>query len=282
MRILRARLLAAAQEEADAGGVRRAAQPGPHRRPLRAGPHLQLPGEPDLRPPGRLQGVQPRPGARRRPRRRHPGAASTRTPRPSWPPPRPVTPDARAAARRAAARRRRHAAAGRRRRALAALRRRGARRARRSASSGGELWRHDVAGRGLRRPYGDVDRRAAREPLQHITGRAFFRHLELRSGPGVFVPRPETEVVAGAAIDAARAMDVAERAGRRRPVHRVRRDRAGPGQGGARARGCTPSRPTRTRYAWAARNVAGSGVDLRLGRHGRRLPATWTAPSTSS
>ena len=47
------------------GGVRRATQPGPHRRPLRAGAHLQLPGEPDRRPPGQLQGPQPRPGARR-------------------------------------------------------------------------------------------------------------------------------------------------------------------------------------------------------------------------
>ncbi|WP_101255643.1 peptide chain release factor N(5)-glutamine methyltransferase [Streptomyces barkulensis] len=55
-----------------------------------------------------------------------------------------------------------------------------------------------------------VARREAREPLQHITGRAFFRYLELRVGPGVFVPRPETESVVGWAIDAVRAMDVAE------------------------------------------------------------------------
>ncbi|MFE3196506.1 peptide chain release factor N(5)-glutamine methyltransferase [Embleya sp. NPDC059237] len=55
-----------------------------------------------------------------------------------------------------------------------------------------------------------VARREAREPLQHITGRAFFRYLELEVGPGVFVPRPETEVVVGWAIDALRAMDVAE------------------------------------------------------------------------
>lgn len=50
-----------------------------------------------------------------------------------------------------------------------------------------------------------VERRAAREPLQHLTGRAPFRHLELRVGPGVFVPRPETEIVAQLAIDALRA-----------------------------------------------------------------------------
>ncbi|WP_426515905.1 peptide chain release factor N(5)-glutamine methyltransferase [Diaminobutyricibacter sp. McL0618] len=51
-----------------------------------------------------------------------------------------------------------------------------------------------------------ADRRAAREPLQHITGRAPFRSLELAVGPGVFVPRPETEQVAQFAIDALRAV----------------------------------------------------------------------------
>ncbi|CAN5412603.1 peptide chain release factor N(5)-glutamine methyltransferase [soil metagenome] len=47
-----------------------------------------------------------------------------------------------------------------------------------------------------------VERRAAREPVQHITGRAPFRSLELAVGPGVFVPRPETESAAQIAIDA--------------------------------------------------------------------------------
>ncbi len=55
-----------------------------------------------------------------------------------------------------------------------------------------------------------VARRAAREPLQHLTGLAPFRHLELRVGPGVFVPRPETEMVAQLAIDALRAAPDAE------------------------------------------------------------------------
>ncbi|WP_031074303.1 peptide chain release factor N(5)-glutamine methyltransferase [Streptomyces sp. NRRL WC-3742] len=55
-----------------------------------------------------------------------------------------------------------------------------------------------------------VSRREAREPLQHITGRAFFRYLELQVGPGVFVPRPETETVVEWAIEAVREMDVAE------------------------------------------------------------------------
>lgn len=39
-------------------------------------------------------------------------------------------------------------------------------------------------------------RRAAREPLQHILGRAYFGPLTLAVGPGVFVPRPETELLA--------------------------------------------------------------------------------------
>jgi release factor glutamine methyltransferase len=38
-----------------------------------------------------------------------------------------------------------------------------------------------------------VAQRVDRVPLQHLTGRAPFRHLELAVGPGVFVPRPETE-----------------------------------------------------------------------------------------
>jgi release factor glutamine methyltransferase len=49
-----------------------------------------------------------------------------------------------------------------------------------------------------------VSERVARVPLQHLTGRAGFRRLDLWVGPGVFVPRPETEFVAGLAIDAAR------------------------------------------------------------------------------
>ena len=45
-----------------------------------------------------------------------------------------------------------------------------------------------------------VSRRANRVPLQHLTGIAYFRHLELAVGPGVFVPRPETELLVEAAI----------------------------------------------------------------------------------
>lgn len=47
-----------------------------------------------------------------------------------------------------------------------------------------------------------VARRSSREPLQHITGVAPFRRLSLAVGPGVFVPRPETELTAQHAIDA--------------------------------------------------------------------------------
>ncbi|ETY71009.1 branched-chain amino acid ABC transporter substrate-binding protein [Bifidobacterium moukalabense DSM 27321] len=46
-----------------------------------------------------------------------------------------------------------------------------------------------------------VDRRARREPLQHITGHAPFRYLDLKVGPGVFIPRPETELIVQEGID---------------------------------------------------------------------------------
>ena len=49
-------------------------------------------------------------------------------------------------------------------------------------------------------------RRLLREPLQHITGVAYFRNLELAVGRGVFTPRPETEFVAQLAIDALNAV----------------------------------------------------------------------------
>lgn len=45
-----------------------------------------------------------------------------------------------------------------------------------------------------------VARREGREPLQHITGVAPFRHVELRVGPGVFTPRPETELLVEVAL----------------------------------------------------------------------------------
>jgi release factor glutamine methyltransferase len=45
-----------------------------------------------------------------------------------------------------------------------------------------------------------VARRAAREPLQHVVGSAPFRYLELEVGPGVLIPRPETELLVDAAL----------------------------------------------------------------------------------
>jgi release factor glutamine methyltransferase len=46
-----------------------------------------------------------------------------------------------------------------------------------------------------------VRERARRVPLQHLLGTAAFRHLELAVGDGVFVPRPETELLAGWGIE---------------------------------------------------------------------------------
>ncbi|MFC7432689.1 MULTISPECIES: peptide chain release factor N(5)-glutamine methyltransferase [unclassified Agrococcus] len=54
-----------------------------------------------------------------------------------------------------------------------------------------------------------VARRAEREPLQHLTGEAHFRHATLAVGPGVFVPRPETEVLVDHALAALDALGVA-------------------------------------------------------------------------
>jgi release factor glutamine methyltransferase len=48
---------------------------------------------------------------------------------------------------------------------------------------------------------GLLDQRVSRVPLQHLTGTAAFRHVELAVGPGVFVPRPETEQIAGWVLD---------------------------------------------------------------------------------
>jgi release factor glutamine methyltransferase len=72
-----------------------------------------------------------------------------------------------------------------------------------------ELWRHQD------QPVPDrydelVQTRASRVPLQHITGRAYFRHLVLAVGPGVFVPRPETEIVVEHALHEMRALQLAD------------------------------------------------------------------------
>ncbi len=46
-------------------------------------------------------------------------------------------------------------------------------------------------------------RRCAGEPLQHVTGEQGFRRLRIGVRPGVFVPRPETEVLVQVVLDAA-------------------------------------------------------------------------------
>jgi release factor glutamine methyltransferase len=52
-----------------------------------------------------------------------------------------------------------------------------------------------------------VARRVAGEPVQHITGVAWFRTTHLTVGPGVFVPRPETETMAGWCLEQVSAGD---------------------------------------------------------------------------
>lgn len=63
----------------------------------------------------------------------------------------------------------------------------------------------DVPPDRLHRLHRLVAERAARVPLQHLTGETGFRRLTLRCRPGVFIPRLETEVLAGLAIERARA-----------------------------------------------------------------------------
>ncbi|QYJ05624.1 peptide chain release factor N(5)-glutamine methyltransferase [Nocardioides panacisoli] len=122
----------------------------------------------------------------------------------------------------------------------------------------------DVAGADAATYDALVARRAEREPLQHLTGVAAFRHVELAVGPGVFVPRPETELLAGWAIEAATApgltgppvvVDLCTGSGAiaraiadevpEARVHAVELDEAA--------------------HGWASRNLAGTGVDLRRG-----------------
>ncbi len=110
-----------------------------------------------------------------------------------------------------------------------------------------------------------VARRAAREPLQHLLGTAAFRYVELAVGPGVFTPRPETELLAGWGIDRAREIVGIGRA----PV--VVDLCTG---SGAIALSVVTEVPQAQVHAvelgeeawsWAERNLSGSGVDLRHG-----------------
>ena len=45
-----------------------------------------------------------------------------------------------------------------------------------------------------------LDRRCTHEPLQYLTGTAYFRYLEVEVGPGVLVPRPESELLVEAVL----------------------------------------------------------------------------------
>ena len=56
-----------------------------------------------------------------------------------------------------------------------------------------------------------LTRRLARVPLQHLLGTAAFRYLDVAVGPGVFIPRPETELLAEAAIRELKARPADER-----------------------------------------------------------------------
>ena len=108
-------------------------------------------------------------------------------------------------------------------------------------------------------------RRAAREPLQHLTGVAWFRHVELQVGPGVFVPRPETELLAGWAIARAEerlaageecvVVDLCTGSG---AVAKALADEVP----GARVHAVELDPAA---HAWAERNLAGTGVELRHG-----------------
>ena len=107
-------------------------------------------------------------------------------------------------------------------------------------------------------------RREKREPLQHITGTAAFRSLELSVGPGVFVPRPETEQVVQYAIDYLRQL----------PTPGVAID-LGTGSGAiaiAMAKEVPQAKVfavelSESAHAYAAKNIVANGVtvELRLG-----------------
>lgn len=118
-----------------------------------------------------------------------------------------------------------------------------------------------------------VAERAQRVPLQHITGVAHFRYLQLAVGPGVFIPRPETESVVQLVIDRLQALLHANAA------HPKVVD-LGTGSG-AIAGSIAHEVPDAQVYAvefsefahaWAARNLAPLGVELVLGDLRDALP----------
>lgn len=121
-----------------------------------------------------------------------------------------------------------------------------------------------------------VRQRAARHPLQHLTGTAAFRYVELAVGPGVFVPRPETELLAGWAIDQARTVVSTGSTSGSAPV--VVDLCTGSGAIALSVATEVPAADVhaveldRDAFAWASRNLAGSGVDLREGDMATAFP----------
>lgn len=117
-----------------------------------------------------------------------------------------------------------------------------------------------------------IDRRAAGVPLQHLTGEAWFRTVRVEVGPGVFTPRPETEVMTGWAIDRLRAWQAEGRV----PV--VVELCAGSGAISlaiaAEAPGCDQYAVELSpeAYAYAARNLRGTGIALVEGDMADALP----------
>lgn len=111
-----------------------------------------------------------------------------------------------------------------------------------------------------------IHERAAGTPLQHLTGEAHFRTVRLAVGQGVFVPRPETEVMTGWALDRLAELRAA---GTEHP--RVVEPCAGSGAISLALHTEAPGTElhavelSEEAYAWAARNLAGTGVDLRQG-----------------
>lgn len=127
----------------------------------------------------------------------------------------------------------------------------------------GEVRRLEILGRDISAKEAEryevlVGERCSRVPLQHLTGRAPFRHLELSVGPGVFVPRPETEMLVDEVIARAphggRVVDLCTGSG-------------------AIALAVKQERPDLNVFAveldehaaaWAARNINDLGLDVQL------------------
>lgn len=108
-----------------------------------------------------------------------------------------------------------------------------------------------------------IAQRATRIPLQHLTGVAYFRHVELQVGPGVFIPRPETELLAGWAVDAVEAtassppivLDLCTGSG---AIAKAVKDECPAAD--VHAVELSPEA-----FAWAEKNLVGTDVDLRHG-----------------